>query len=128
MLISDWSSDVCSCDLILTAWVAGGWLFVVTDDAQLLCIARATGKIRWISQLKHYENAKKKKNPMNWTGPVLAGGRLIQVSTEGDLVNVDPSDGSIQSKQELNGGMSLSPIVANNLLYILDDEDRTGVV
>src|SRR3546814_9385343 len=61
----------------------------------------------WISQLKHYENAKKKKNPMNWTGPVLAGGRLILVSTEGDLVNVDPSDGSIQSKQELNGGMSL---------------------
>src|SRR3546814_8971911 len=54
---------------ISTPWVAGEWLFVVTDDAQLLCIARATGKIRWISQLKHYENAKKKKNPMNWTGP-----------------------------------------------------------
>ncbi|HEY9580559.1 MAG TPA: PQQ-binding-like beta-propeller repeat protein [Rhizorhapis sp.] len=107
---------------ISTPWVAGEWLFVVTDDAQLLCIARATGKIRWISQLKHYENAKKKKNPMNWTGPVLAGGRLILVSTEGDLVNVDPSDGSIQSKQELNGGMSLSPVVANNMLYILDDD------
>jgi hypothetical protein len=59
---------------------------------------------------------------MNWTGPVLAGGRLILVSTEGDLVNVDPSDGSIQSKQELNGGMSLSPVVANNMLYILDDD------
>src|SRR3546814_10262721 len=41
---------------ISTPWVAGEWLFVVTDDAQLLCIARATGKIRWISQLKHYEN------------------------------------------------------------------------
>src|SRR3546814_1669958 len=93
---------------ISTPWVAGEWLFVVTDDEQLLCIARATGRIRWISQLKHYENAKKKKNPMNWTGPVLAGGRLILVSTEGDLVNVDPSDGSIQSKQELNGGMSIS--------------------
>src|SRR3546814_7718962 len=69
---------------ISTPWVAGEWLFVVTDDAQLLCIARATGKIRWISQLKHYENAKKKKNKMNWTGPVLTGGRLILVSTEGD--------------------------------------------
>src|SRR3546814_6219002 len=67
MRISDWSSDVCSSD-------------------PLLCIARATGKIRWINQLKHYENAKKKKNPMNWTGPVLAGGRLILVSTEGDQI------------------------------------------
>src|SRR3546814_15275311 len=105
-----------------TLFRSGEWLFVVTDDAQLLCIARATGKIRWISQLKHYENAKKKKNPMNWTGPVLAGGRLILVSTEGDLVNVDPSDGTTQSKQELNGGMSLSPVVASNMLYILDDD------
>src|SRR3546814_12559596 len=69
---------------ISTPWVAGEWLFVVTDDAQLLCIARATGKIRWISQLKHYANAKKKKNPMNWTGPVLAGGRLMLVSMEGE--------------------------------------------
>src|SRR3546814_838599 len=32
---------------ISTPWVAGEWLFVVTDDAQLLCIARAQGKIRW---------------------------------------------------------------------------------
>src|SRR3546814_10970670 len=115
MRISDWISDVCSSDR---------WLFVVTDDAQLLCIARATGKIRWISQLKHYENAKKKKNPMNWTGPVLAVGRLILVSTEGDLANVDPSDGSIQSKQELNGGISRSPVVANNMRYILYDDTQ----
>src|SRR3546814_4113974 len=93
---------------ISTPWVAGEWLFVVTDDAQLLCIARATGKIRWISQLKHYENAKKKKNPMNWTGPVLAGGRLILVSTEGDLVNVDPSDRSEEHTSELQSLMRIS--------------------
>src|SRR5688572_14019053 len=34
-----------------TPWVAGDWLFVVTDRAQLLAIARASGRIRWISQL-----------------------------------------------------------------------------
>ncbi len=37
---------------ISTPWVAGEWLFVVTDDARLLAIARGTGKIRWISQLR----------------------------------------------------------------------------
>jgi hypothetical protein len=29
---------------ISTPWVAGEWVFVVTDQAQLLAIARATGK------------------------------------------------------------------------------------
>lgn len=109
---------------ISTPWVAGEWLFVVTDDAKLLCVARATGKIRWISQLKHYRKAKKKQDPLSWSGPVLAGGRLVLVSTEGDLVYVNPVDGSILSSQEMNSSMSLSPIVANNMLYILDDDGR----
>lgn len=109
---------------ISTPWVAGEWLFVVTDDAKLLCVARATGKIRWISQLKHYRKAKKKQDPLSWSGPVLAGGRLILVSTEGDLVYVNPVDGSILSSQEMDSSMSLSPVVANNMLYILDDDGR----
>ena len=36
---------------ISTPWVAGDWVFVVTDRAQLLAVARASGRIRWISQL-----------------------------------------------------------------------------
>ena len=34
-----------------TPWVAGDWVFVVTDRAQLLAVARSSGRIRWISQL-----------------------------------------------------------------------------
>ena len=37
---------------ISTPWVAGDWVFVVTDDAQAdLPSARNNGKIRWITQL-----------------------------------------------------------------------------
>ena len=36
---------------ISTPWVAGDWMFVVTDDAKLICVARANGKVRWINQL-----------------------------------------------------------------------------
>ncbi|NWM55001.1 PQQ-binding-like beta-propeller repeat protein, partial [Escherichia coli] len=46
---------------ISTPWVAGEWLFVVTDDARLLCLSRTSGKVRWISQLKRYKNDKKPK-------------------------------------------------------------------
>ncbi len=109
---------------IATPVVAGEWVFVLTDDAKLLCIARPTGKVRWISQLAAYKNDKKKKNPINWTGPVLAGNRLIVASTEGDVVSVSPEEGSSTTLFELKSGVSLPPIVAGGMLYILDNSGR----
>ncbi len=109
---------------ISTPWVAGEWVFVVTSDAKLLCVARATGKIRWISQLRRWEKEKKKTNAIRWSGPVLAGGRLILVSTHGDLNYVDPATGTVQSEVDMKRSMSLPPIVANNTLYILADDGK----
>lgn len=109
---------------ISTPYVAGEWIFVLTDDAKLLCIARPTGKVRWISQLAAFRNEKKKKNPVNWTGPILAGNRLIVASTEGDVVAISPGEGSSSTMFELKSGVSLPPVVANNTLYILDDSGR----
>ncbi|NML89192.1 outer membrane protein assembly factor BamB family protein [Sphingobium sp. TKS] len=109
---------------ISTPSVVGEWVFAVTSDAKLLCVARATGKIRWISQLRRWEKEKKKDKAIRWTGPVLAGGRLILVSTHGDLNYVDPTTGKIQAEIDLDRSMSLSPVVANNTLYILADNGK----
>lgn len=109
---------------ISTPYIAGEWVFVLTDDAKLLCIARPTGKVRWISQLASFRNEEKKKDPINWTGPILAGNRLIVASTEGDVVAISPGEGSSSTMFELNDGVSLPPVVADNTLYILDDSGR----
>jgi outer membrane protein assembly factor BamB len=109
---------------ISTPWVAGDWIFVVTDQAQLLCLNRNTGKVRWLTQLRHYEKEKKKENPIGWVGPVVAGDRLILANTLGEIVNVVPADGSVQSTVETKMPVSLPPIVANNVLYILHDNGQ----
>ena len=109
---------------ISTPWVAGEWVFVVTDDARLLAVARATGKIRWISQLPRYRDEEDKKGPIRWTGPVLAGNRLFLVSSAGAMAQVNAADGSIASQMDMKEAASLSPVVANNMLYILDDSGR----
>lgn len=109
---------------ISTPWVVGEWVFVVTSDAKLLCVARATGKIRWISQLRRWKDVKDKKGAIRWTGPVLAGSRLLLVSTQGDLNYVDPTSGAIQAQVDMGKSMSLSPVVANNMLYILADDGK----
>jgi outer membrane protein assembly factor BamB len=109
---------------ISTPWVAGDWVFVVTDEAKLIAVARANGKVRWINQLPAYRNPRKKSGPISYSGPVLAGGRLIVASSEGALINVDPVNGSFQSQTGIGAPVSLSPVVANSTLYVLDDEGR----
>jgi outer membrane protein assembly factor BamB len=109
---------------ISTPWVVGDWAFVVTDDARLIAVARASGKIRWITQLPAFRNEKKKAGPIFYRGPVLAGGRLILVSSEGTLINVDPNNGGFQSQTSIRAPVSLSPVIANQTLYILDGNGR----
>ncbi|AJP72756.1 PQQ-like beta-propeller repeat protein [Sphingomonas hengshuiensis] len=105
---------------ISTPWVAGEWLFVVTDDARLMCLSRGSGKVRWIAQLQHYKNVKKSKGPIAWIGPVLAGGRLVLANTRGEIAFVSPKDGSVLSKMEAKAPVTLPLVVASNMLYVLD--------
>lgn len=106
---------------IETPWVAGEWLFVVTDDAKLLCIARNSGKVRWLTSLPRWKNDEKRKGPISWSGPILAGGRLLLASTRGDLVNIAVADGAIGSITHLGDRVYAAPIVADSTLIVLTD-------
>lgn len=109
---------------ISTPWIAGEWLFVVTDDARLFCLSRASGKARWIAQLPRFRNEKGRKGPITWFGPVLAGERLILTNSRGNIVSVSPADGSVRSTVETGTAFALPPVVANNTLYTLDQDGR----
>lgn len=109
---------------IATPWVAGEWVFVVTDEAKLLCIARATGKVRWVTPLQRYRKEKSKNGPVTWSGPVLAGDRLVLASSEGEMVSVGAVDGKVQSTTKVGAPVFLSPVVANSTLYVLDNSGK----
>jgi outer membrane protein assembly factor BamB len=109
---------------ISTPVTAGEWVFVMTDEARLLSVARSSGKIRWISKLQRYKNEKKKKGPISWYGPILAGDRLIIANSRGAIWAVAPENGTATEVADLKSDVSLPPIVANKTLYILDDSGR----
>jgi outer membrane protein assembly factor BamB len=109
---------------ISTPWLAGDWIFVVTDEGKLICVYRQNGHIRWINQLPQFQKAKSKKGQIEYSGPVLAGGRLIVTGSNGALIYVDPTTGAFQSQTSVGAPVSLSPVVANSTLYILDDRGR----
>lgn len=106
---------------ISTPAIAGEWIFTLTDDARLLAIARSTGRVRWISQLQQFRNEEKRKDPIFWTGPVLAGGNLWIASSRGEVWRVSAGEGSSQMFADIDQPVSLPPVVADGHLYILDD-------
>ena len=109
---------------ISTPAVAGEWIFTLTDEAKLLCIAKSTGKVRWMSQLKRYRNVKKKKGPIFWTGPVLAGNRLWVGNSLGQIQAASLVDGTATLFDKVGSPISLAPVVAGGTLYVLDDGGR----
>ncbi|WP_132390440.1 PQQ-like beta-propeller repeat protein [Novosphingobium sp. PhB165] len=106
---------------ISTPAVVGDWVFTLDDHAEILAIARTSGKVRWLTQLQRYQNAKKRKGPIFWVGPILAGNKLWIGNSRGELGTVDPTNGTFTLAHELKSPISLAPIVANQTLYVLDD-------
>jgi outer membrane protein assembly factor BamB len=109
---------------ISTPAIAGDWIFTLTDDGRLLCIARTSGKVRWIKQLQRYRNEKKRKDAYYWVGPVLAGNRLWLANSHGEVVAANVADGTTSLAARLGKPISLAPIVANQILYVLDDSGK----
>jgi outer membrane protein assembly factor BamB len=109
---------------ISTPAVVGDWVFVVTDRAQLLAVARASGKVRWIAQLARWRNEHNHSDPIFWRGPVLAGNRLVLANSRGEIVFASPVDGTIQQTIDHRTPISLPPVVAGGTLYILDDDGK----
>ena len=103
-------------------WAAGDFLYVMTEDNELVCLARGDGHVRWVHALQRYKKSKDKKGPYVWHGPVLAGNRLILVSNRGEAVSISPYSGKLLGEIMVKGGASVDPIVANETLYILTND------
>ena len=116
-----WEQNVGS---IATPWVAGDWVFVATDEGKVLSMNRANGKIRWIAELRRWRDQAGKKGPIFYSGPVLAGGRLIVAGTNGALINIDPATGVVQSQTGAGDSVTAQPVVAGSTLYILTEGGR----
>lgn len=109
---------------ISTPWVAGDFVYVVTLDAQIVCLTRGEGKIRWVTQLPHFKNVKKKEKPFSWFGPVLASDRLLITGSNQTMVTISPYDGKVMSTEKLSAPAYLPPIVADNRVYVLTDDGK----
>jgi glucose dehydrogenase len=107
-----------------TPWVAGEFIFLVTIEGEVVCLTRSDGKVRWVYQLQHFRKVKKKTDPIQWAGPVLASDQLLVVGSNKEMVTISPYTGKLIRTTKLSAAAYLPPIVANNTAYILTDDGK----
>lgn len=107
-----------------TPWVAGDFIFAVTIEGELVAVTRGEGKVKWVTQLPKWRDEEDKKGAIRWAGPVLAGDRLILTGTSGELISVSPITGEVLNRMAVGGVIYQPPVVANGMLFVLNDEGR----
>ena len=111
-----WEAPIASLQM---PWVAGDYIFIVSVDAELVCLSRADGAVVWVSELQRFDNPKKRKGRIAWSGPILVGDTLVLVSTDGKIAKVSPKDGSVIETKKIDDGAVIAPIVADEKIYVL---------
>lgn len=106
--------------------VAGGSVFTVSDQAELVRLDAATGERIWGTELPFFKKNRitRREAVFAHYGPVIAGGRLWVGSSDGVLRSFDPVTGALAGQVELPGGAATNPVIVNQTLYIVSKTGR----
>ena len=100
-------------------WAAGDFVYVLTNEGQVVCLTRREGRVRWVRQLDRFEDPEDLDTPIRWVGPVLAGDRLIVSGTNGVALSLSPYTGEPLGQIDLPGTPAMAPVIADGALYFL---------
>ncbi len=117
---------------ISTPIVSGDVVYVVDNTGQLAAVSRQTGQVFWVRDLSEGRTRRtsgtlglrlfgRRTIRPTWSGPLLASGRLILVSTFGEAVAVDATTGVVQGSLELGASAHIAPIAVNGTAYVVTE-------
>jgi outer membrane protein assembly factor BamB len=117
---------------VTAPWPAGDVVYVVSKVGEVICASRENGQIYWIRNLNEGFKAKKKggffgiggqkqTRPV-WSGPLLAGDKLLIVGQTGQLVALNAKTGEIQKRVDIKGASTISPIAMGDTVYVVTQE------
>lgn len=103
-------------------WVAGDYIFTITNDNELIAVSRDDGKVLWVLGLPKFEDPEDQEDPITWTGPLLVSDRLIVAGSTGEALAVSPYTGALLGVEELPDGIAVPPISAGGFVFFLADD------
>ena len=97
-------------------WLAGNFLFVLTDDSDLVAINKKDGKIVWTTIIPFADDDE--KSGVFTNGPILANDALLVTSSNGKFFSVSPYNGRIMGVADIEEGVEKAPIMVNETLLL----------
>jgi outer membrane protein assembly factor BamB len=114
-----WERDVGSSQ---PPWVAGEFIYLLSTSGEIVCLARRNGGVRWVRQLQRYEDEENKEDPIFWSGPVLAGDRILVGGSQGELWSISPYTGNLLGRFDVGDPVFLPVVVAQDTVFVLTDD------
>jgi outer membrane protein assembly factor BamB len=108
-----------------TPCVAGDWMFLISTDQEIGAINTSDARIAWVAALPRWENPEKKKDPITWFGPVLAGGRLIVLGSNNQALSLNPMTGETVTTMTLsNAPAPFPPVIVDGTMLVVTDDGK----
>ena len=104
-----------------TPWIAGDFIFIISNEGQIICLTRKLGLVKWVTQMPIFESPEDKEGIIKYVGPIIVGDRLIIASSLGEIYSLSPYKGTILGKVNISGSVYIPPIVAEQTLLVLSD-------
>lgn len=106
-----------------SAWIAGDSVFLMADTGDAVALSR-DGRIRWATALPRYEDPERRRDPIVWNGPVVAGDRLILAGSNQEALSLSPFTGEVLGRIVLPGRARIAPVVVERTLLVQTDDAR----
>ena len=104
--------------------LVGRFLFVLGTEGELACLDAATGEAYWVTPLRQFQDEKNKKKRISYSAPIAASGRVIVISSRGELLAFNPQDGKQSGSLKLGDTVYIEPIAAQGKLFVLTDDAK----
>ena len=101
---------------ISSPWPVGDVVYITDTAGEVLCVARDSGLIYWLTDLN--KGVKKPKDRAVWSGPVMASNRLVVVSSKGEAVALNAKTGAVEKRLRLGAEALMNPIAVGPDLYV----------
>ncbi|THH39176.1 quinoprotein [Aliishimia ponticola] len=103
-------------------WPAGDSVFFVTDLNELVRLSAKDGSRIWGTKLPNFVNDRPRRRAEIYAhfGPIVAGGRVVLASSDGQLRSFDPTNGALVNSVEIPGGAATTPAIAGGTLYVVN--------
>ncbi len=95
------------------------FLFLLTNQGELLAIKKDTGQIKWSTMLDHDQK---------WSGPLLTSQGLILVGSKGTIKRINHQTGASIESLSFELEFFLTPIVLDGALYVFAKDGHTVCV